>query len=142
MIKSITFSISSRTGFLFLILGMGITLILAIKHDLRIVVILVALSAIDTILSYKDSAIPRFLRKKVRRIRRGRVNEWFLEMEDEHDLMWAKSHSEDAMLPPMNKDQALISGGAYAVLGFGLYAFMSLMQHLPGADVAMEILKG
>lgn len=102
IMKSIAYSVHSRIGFVFLIIGILASGLLAFKVGFGLFVFLLVISGVEIIFEYKRQ----------------------------------KEH------PAMNGVMIFSSAIVYTFVAGVLWGLMAYMEHIPGAAVAMKLLKG
>jgi Zn-dependent protease len=129
VLKSVTFSIRSWLGFVFLILGLTASGYIVLKTGMFLFVFLLGIGMLDLIIEYsKKTTIKK--------------NEF-----GPDDLPWYKkiTITEDETLltqiPKMDGSGVFISLGCYLALVGALFIVMDYMKHVPGAALALEFMK-
>lgn len=131
IVKSISFSIDSRIGFIFLIVGIVMSVILTFLVGLILFSILLLIACLELFFEYRMHS------------RKKELDEYIQELpdnvpgiENHPDYSELKARIGYLSMPPMTRKGILASTISYVIVVGVLWALMSYMSHIPEVEVA------
>jgi Zn-dependent protease len=143
IMKSIVFSISSGLGIVFMFIGLLITAFLALAGGYTIFLFLLVIGLIELQAEYSNR---KKLRQQVEESKALAEKQYVINLAKAGDKTGSASDKDEETeyreLPVMGRLAVLGSAFAYFMITVVLWLNMELMSHIPGAAMALEILKG
>jgi Zn-dependent protease len=156
IMKSIAFSLHSKIGFAFMSIGILCSIALAFLAHIWIFILVIILSSLEIYMEFwygsKQEARKLKFKEDLDNITLNYINDCtknntipdigYLEhRKEENKKIVEESYPIIPVKPIMSKNEMVITVISYFILAFGLYAFMQITYHIPGAAIAMELLQ-
>lgn len=146
--KSIALSIHSSLGFVFMGAGLVVAAVAFLKLNLGLFLFLLPVGVLEMVFEYKRLCLPeKALKKTIAAL--DAMHEATPSTVSEQVRLEMKRWAEEEIVkcrpkvpPPMTGFQMVHAVADYVIVFFALLIIMQLTAHVPGAEQAMEILKG
>lgn len=130
IVKSISFSIDSRIGFIFLTVGIVMSVILTFLVGLILFSILLLIGCLELFFEYRMHSRRKELKEYMQEL------DQIPEVENNPDYQELKKRVESLYMPPMTRKGILIYTISYAIVIGILWILMYYMSHVPEVEVA------
>ncbi len=135
IMKSITFSINSNMGFIFLGIGIVASMILTLLAGILLFSVLIFISCLELIFEYRRYSAKKEVSKMLEELEDNEITEILKGDEMLKDINWI-----EYLIPPtMSKKGIIISSVLYVGIIAILWMLMTYMNHVPEVEVARKL---